>query len=199
MPVANIETSTLNARRELESIKVGLLRASFSLDVRSLYTNVPVNEAIELALSKLYNSDQVHEMPTSTLKTLLKLAVTKISFKCNDRWFCQVDGLAMGASLAESLAINWTSFEHQIKSTEKIINKVLKKELEACPECNRRVTYRGKRIECEKWEIWCHAKRQNIDDQLYAKMKDMVWYFSNCQKIKKLDSEPETERQLFER
>ena len=30
-------------------------------------------------------------------------------------------------------------------------------------------------------------------------MKDMVWYCSNCQKINKLDSEPETERQLFER
>ena len=30
-------------------------------------------------------------------------------------------------------------------------------------------------------------------------MKDMVWYCSNCQKFKKLDSEPETERQLFER
>ena len=30
-------------------------------------------------------------------------------------------------------------------------------------------------------------------------MKDMVWYFSNCQKVNKLDSEPETEKKLFER
>ena len=36
-----------------------------------------------------------------------------------------------------------------------------------------------------------------IDDKLYAKMKDIVWYCSNCQKISKLDSEPETERQLL--
>ena len=28
-------------------------------------------------------------------------------------------------------------------------------------------------------------------------MKDMVWYCSNCQKVNKLDSEPETERQLL--
>ena len=30
-------------------------------------------------------------------------------------------------------------------------------------------------------------------------MKEMVWYCSNCQKINKLESEPKTERQLFER
>ena len=29
-------------------------------------------------------------------------------------------------------------------------------------------------------------------------MNDMEWYCSKCQKIKKLDGEPETERQLFE-
>ena len=35
----------------------------------------------------------------------------------NNRWFCQVDGLAMGASLAVNLANLWMkSFEHQIKS-----------------------------------------------------------------------------------
>ena len=41
-------------------------------------------------------------------------------------------------------------------------------------------------------------KCQNIVDQFYAKMKNMVWYCSNCQKINKLDSEPETERKFFE-
>ena len=104
----------------------------------------------------------------------------------------------MGASLAVSLANIWKkSFEHQIKSTKEIINKIPKNDLEACPECNRRVTYRGKGVECEKCENWFHAKCQNFDDKLDAKMKDMVWYCSNCQKINKLDCEPETEGQLL--
>ena len=109
-----------------------------------------------------------------------------------------VDVLAMGASLAVTLANIWMkSFENNIKSVKEIINKIPKNDLEACPECNHRVTYRGKWVECEKCENWFHAKCQNIDDKIYAKMKDMVWYCSNCQRINKLDSEPETERQLL--
>ena len=50
---------------------------------------------------------------------------------------------------------------------------------------------------CEKSENWLHAKCHNFEYKLYAKMKDMMWYCSNCQEIYKLDSEPETERQLF--
>ena len=86
------------------------------------------------------------------------------------------------------------SIEHQIKLTKDIINKIPKNCLEACPECNRRVTYRRKGVECEKCENWFDAKCQIIDEQHYAKMKERVWYCSNCQEINKLDSGPETER-----
>ena len=128
VPGANIETSTLDARRQLGSIKLGPVESIGSLDVKSLYTNVPVNEAIEIALRSLYSSDHAPEISRSTLKALLKLAVTNVWCRCNDRWFCQVDGLAMGASLAVSLVIIWMkSFEHQIKSTKEIINKNPKK------------------------------------------------------------------------
>ena len=34
------------------------------------------------------------------MKRLLELAVTNVHFKCNESWYCQKDGLAMGASLA---------------------------------------------------------------------------------------------------
>ena len=103
-PGANIETSTLDARKKLESIKFGPDVSRVSLDVKSSYTNVPVNEAIEVALRSLYLSDHAPDMSRSTLKMLLKVAVTNVCFKCNDRRFCQVDGLAMGASLAVTLA-----------------------------------------------------------------------------------------------
>ena len=84
-PSANIEKSTLDARRKLESMKLGHDECIVSLDVRSLYTNVPLNDAIEIALRSLYSSDHAPEMSRSTLKTLLKLAVANVCFKCNDR------------------------------------------------------------------------------------------------------------------
>ena len=34
------------------------------------------------------------------MKSLQKLAVTKVHIKCNGIWYVQSDGLAMGASLA---------------------------------------------------------------------------------------------------
>ena len=147
VPGANIEASTLDARRQLESIKLGSVESIVSLDVKSLYTNVPVNEAIEIALRSLYSSDHAPEISRSTLKALLKLALTNVWFKCNERWFCQLNGLAMGTSPAVTLVNIWMkSLEHQIKSTKEIIYKFPKKDHEACPECNGRVTYRGKGV-----------------------------------------------------
>ena len=94
---ANIETLTLDARRKLESIKLEPDESLVSLDVKSLNTFAPVIEAIEIALRSLYSSDHAPEMSRSTLKTILKLAVTNVCFKNHDRWFCQVNGLAMRA------------------------------------------------------------------------------------------------------
>ena len=105
-------------------------------------------------------------------------------------WFCQLDGLAMEAFFAVTLANIWMkSFEHQIKSTKEIINKIPKNDLESYPECNRKFTYKGKGVECENCENWFHEKCLKIDDKFYAKMNDMVWYFSNGQKINKFYSE----------
>ena len=47
VPGANIETSTLDTRRKLESITWGTDESIVFLDAKGLYTNVPVNEAIK--------------------------------------------------------------------------------------------------------------------------------------------------------
>ena len=105
----------------------------------------------------------------------------------------------MRASFAVKLANIWMkSFQYQIKSRKEIIKKHPKSDFRTCLEFNRS-HYRGRGVKCEKSENRFRAKCQNIDGQLYAKMKDMVWYCSDCQKIYLMDSEPETERLLFER
>ena len=72
--------------------------------MKSLYTNVPLKEAIEIALQKLYSQESPPEIQRATMKRLLNMAVSKVDFKCKDSWYVQVDGLAMGASLAVTLA-----------------------------------------------------------------------------------------------
>ena len=60
---------------------------------------MPVGEAIEIALRKLYSRNLAPEISRTAMKGLLKLAL-----KCNGIGYVQSDGLAMGASLAVVLA-----------------------------------------------------------------------------------------------
>ena len=86
LPGANIETNTQDARKALESLTLEDDEQIVSLDVESLYTNVPVGEAIEIALRKLYSSNLAPDIPRSAMKKLLKLALTNVHFKCKGIW-----------------------------------------------------------------------------------------------------------------
>ena len=97
---ANIETNSLDAREILESTNLEPNENLISLDVKSLYTNVPLKEAIDIALRKLYEQDEPRSIARKTMKRLLNMAVSQVHFKCNETWYAQKDGLAMGASLA---------------------------------------------------------------------------------------------------
>ena len=116
LPGANIETNSKDARAALEATRLEEDELVVSLDVKSLYTNVLVEEAIQIALKELRSSDEVPEILRSAMKSLLSLAVTNVTnvhFRCNKMWYTQSDGSAMGASLAVILANLW------IKSFEK--------------------------------------------------------------------------------
>ena len=47
------------------------------LNVKSLYLNVPLKEAIEIGLQKLYRQKSVPEIQRATMKRLLNMAVAK--------------------------------------------------------------------------------------------------------------------------
>ena len=59
-----------------------------SLDVMSLFTNVSIEEAIEIAFKELYSSDEVPETPRSAMR----VAVSKFHFKSNEMCYSQLDG-----------------------------------------------------------------------------------------------------------
>ena len=50
--------------------------------LKCLYTNVLVEEAIETAIKELYSIDEIPTILRSAMKSLLRLAVTNVHFKC---------------------------------------------------------------------------------------------------------------------
>ncbi len=77
-----------------------------SFDVSSLFTNVPIDETIDLC-EKMWddNSSSVNKiMDKQALKELLKFCAKNVPFLFNDEWYIQEDGVAMGSPLAPTLA-----------------------------------------------------------------------------------------------
>ncbi len=81
----------------------GLVMASF--DVKSLFTNIPLNETIKFCVEDLYSSNHWPEKFSKTeLLSLLSAAVKDCFFVFNSQWYTQIDGVAMGSPLGASLA-----------------------------------------------------------------------------------------------
>ena len=93
------------------------------------------------------------------MKSLLRLAVNNVHFKCNKLWYTQSDGLAMGASLAVILANLWMKYFGKTlqKPNEGRENKTPDRTV-ICIDCNRRATFQGKGLECESCKNWFQAK-----------------------------------------
>ena len=72
-----------------------------SFDVKSLFTNIPVEDTIDHILSLVPVDFPVGKQ---ALRDLLRLACTNILFSFNDNLYVQKDGMSMGSSLAPTMA-----------------------------------------------------------------------------------------------
>ena len=73
-----------------------------SLDATSLFTNVPIDETIDILLKYVYenNSIPAPRIPKAALKLLLQTCTKDTPFRCPEgNLYCQVDGVAMGSPL----------------------------------------------------------------------------------------------------
>ena len=86
---------------------------SRSFDVKSLFTNIPLQETIDICLDKLfYRCNKVNNLTRRQLTKLLKIALKQNHFMFKDRIYHQIDGVAMGSSLGPILAnIFMSNFE----------------------------------------------------------------------------------------
>ena len=76
-----------------------------SLDVESLFTNIPLNETINNCVSDLYNKNRYNEkLSKRDLFKLLETATSKSFFIFDSILYKQVDRVAMGSPLGPTLA-----------------------------------------------------------------------------------------------
>ena len=75
-----------------------------SFDVKSLFTNVPLAETIDICAKVLYHKDNNLKLSKTSFMKLMNLATSAIEFSFDGNMYCQTDGVAMGSPLGPTLA-----------------------------------------------------------------------------------------------
>ena len=76
-----------------------------SFDIKSLFTNIPLDETIAICIEKLYHrKKKVKGMLKRHCTKLLTLATKSSCFTFNNKYYSQIDGVAMGSPLGPTLA-----------------------------------------------------------------------------------------------
>ena len=84
-----------------------------SFDVTSLFTNIPLSEAIDIAINLIFENSPDIKFTKRELRKLFRIATSETHFTFNGSIFDQVDGVAMGSPLAPVLANLFMGFHEQ--------------------------------------------------------------------------------------
>uniref|UniRef100_A0A803TNU1 Reverse transcriptase domain-containing protein n=1 Tax=Anolis carolinensis TaxID=28377 RepID=A0A803TNU1_ANOCA len=87
----------------IESLYIPQQCTLMSLDIASLYTNIPLNE-IRTIIQDLFDSRESKIPPTHFLVDLLDIVLDNNYFRFDSKYYLQIWGIAMGSSLAPSAA-----------------------------------------------------------------------------------------------
>ena len=94
-----------------------------SLDVDSLFTNIPLKKTINICTNLLYkNVDIIEGINKSEFENLLSLATQESYFMFNDILYKQKDGVAMGSPLGRTMANVFLAF-YEMKWLEQCPNE----------------------------------------------------------------------------
>ena len=85
-----------------------------SLDVDSLFTNIPLQETIDICCDLLFRDQPIVDgLSKSDFRKLLTLATTESLILFNGSYFQQIDGVAMGSPLGPTLANIFLCYHEQ--------------------------------------------------------------------------------------
>ena len=112
----------------------------YSIDIKSFYTNILLNEGIEAFREELEKRED-HSIPTEFLIKLLKLVMECNIFKFNNKFWIQLLGTSMGTRVAPTYA-------------NLFMGKLEKQMLENCPDQLKKFLYTWKRYIDDILVIW---------------------------------------------
>ena len=75
-----------------------------SYDVTSLFTNIPFQEIIDIAINPMLNHNPNQNITKKELKELFLFATSRTDFLFNGKFYNQIDGVAMGYPLVPPIA-----------------------------------------------------------------------------------------------
>ena len=107
-PITENEFTVKNSyefARDVKDLKLsnGMVMASF--DVESLFTNIPVQETINIAIDSLFSGcASISGIPQKLFRSMLDLAVLNSFFLFNKKLYKQTDGVGMGLPLGPTFA-----------------------------------------------------------------------------------------------
>jgi hypothetical protein len=89
-----------------------------SFDVKSLFTNIPLHETVDIICSYVSKERLILPIPNETLRKLLLLCTENMKFSFEDQYYRQIDGVAMGSPLGPLLAdIFMAHIENKVEET----------------------------------------------------------------------------------
>ena len=83
---------------ELKQQKLSKEHKMLSFDVKSLFTNVPLNRTIDIILKRIYEKNEiVTSITKNEMKEMLILCTKNVHFTFESRTYVQTDGVVMGS------------------------------------------------------------------------------------------------------
>jgi len=96
-------SDTFSFVQELKTVDISN-KFMVSFDVVSLFTNIPLKESIDLAVSYIVEGNPNLKLSKNDLTKLFSFATSQTNFLFNGKTYEHLNGVAMGSSLAPVLA-----------------------------------------------------------------------------------------------
>ena len=103
-----------------------------SLDVDSLFTNVPLDETIKICIDELFKSEMtVCGLNRKEMFEMLSLTLKESIILFDNKYYSQIDGVAMGSPLGPTLANIFLCYHESnwLKDCPKISNLFITKDM----------------------------------------------------------------------
>ena len=91
--------------------------------LRCNYTNIPLQETIDIAINLIFNHNPNLNINIKELKKVLLFAASQTHFTFSNKFYNQIDGVAIASPLAPSLANIFMSFYESKWLNEYNLNK----------------------------------------------------------------------------